>query len=376
MSNYSFSHTITPRENSNDQLLIDVLNGLLERYINRVPDAQRIIELITNRGDQIINDHIAFRSIYIESILTIFLHLGFEVKMDLNTNRPFNFEEKKLTAVWLKHPNKDVPRIFVSQFRFDEGSEILQETVNKYLEKWSDPIDSVNLNDANSINNYLHTAQWPTPTYKDYKNIQSESEYLSWVLYNKYYLNHFTLTVHELHSFNFEDETVSILQAYQDSYQKQKSDSVISDALNMLHAKYEKHFREFNTFLEDNEFNMNSKNNETLLNISPDKTLLQSSTKSKMICANFDEGEFEIPGSYVEFAYRGLDDQAVKKLLKTKSEINIKEIIRRDGFETKNADKIFESTYIGKELKDASNIESSYEKSCKALESFLAQFNA
>ena len=95
-----------------------------------------------------------------------------------------------------------------------------------------------------------------------------------------------------------------------------------------------------------------------------------------MICANFDEGEFEIPGSYVEFAYRGLDDQAVKKLLKTKSEINIKEIIRRDGFETKNADKIFESTYIGKELKDASNIESSYEKSCKALESFLAQFNA
>ena len=58
MNKYSFSHTITPREDTNDQLLIDVLDGLLDRYIDRVPDAQRIIQLITNRGDMIINDHI------------------------------------------------------------------------------------------------------------------------------------------------------------------------------------------------------------------------------------------------------------------------------------------------------------------------------
>ena len=50
---------------------------------------------------------------------------------------------------------------------------------------------------------------------------------------------------------------------------------------------------------------MNNIDGVTLLNISPDKTLLQSSTKSKMIKANFDEGDFDIPGSYVEFAYRG-----------------------------------------------------------------------
>ncbi len=376
MNKYSFSHTITPREDTNDQLLIDVLDGLLDRYIDRVPDAQRIIQLITNRGDMIINDHIAFRSIYIESILTIFLHLGFEVKMDINTSRPFNFKGKKLTAVWLKHPNKEVPRIFVSQFRFDEGSEELQKTVSKYLKKWHDPIQSINLNCAKEINDYLHTAQWPTPTYEDYKKIQSESEYLSWVLYNKYYLNHFTLTVHELHSFNFEDEILSILQSYQDSYEKQKSESVITDALNMLHLKYEKQFKLFNNFLEENEFNMNSRNNETLLNISPDKTLLQSSTKSKMIKAKFEEGTFEIPGSYVEFAYRGLENELIKQILRSKTKINVKKISRRDGFETQNADKIFESTYIGKELNDNSNIKSAYEKSCLAIDAFLTSFDA
>ncbi|MEC8678401.1 MAG: DUF1338 family protein, partial [Candidatus Margulisiibacteriota bacterium] len=202
---YSFTHTIEPRKNSNDQLLIDVLNGLLSRYLERVPAAGRVVDLIVNRGDAIINDHIAFRSINIESILTIFIHLGYEVKMNHLTNRPFNFESKKLTAVWLKHPNPAAPRVFVSQFRYPEGSKKLQQIVDRYLANWSDPIKAIDLNSADDINNYLHTAQWPTPTYNDYCLLQDESEYVSWVLYNKYYLNHFTLSVHHLDSFKFND---------------------------------------------------------------------------------------------------------------------------------------------------------------------------
>ena len=123
--------------------------------------------------------------------------------MDPSTGRPFNFEAKKLTAVWLKHPNPAVPRVFVSQFRFEEGSPKLQAIVNRYMADWQDPIKSLDLNDATAINTYLHTAQWPTPTHADYTALQQESEYVSWVLYNKYYLNHFTISVHELDSFNF-----------------------------------------------------------------------------------------------------------------------------------------------------------------------------
>ena len=75
MPKYSFQHTIAPRPNTNDELLISVLDGLLERYVDRVPDAQKVIDLVRDRGDDIINDHIAFRSIDIRSILRIFMHL-------------------------------------------------------------------------------------------------------------------------------------------------------------------------------------------------------------------------------------------------------------------------------------------------------------
>ena len=35
-------------------------------------------------------------------------------------------------------------------------------------------------------------------TVDDYNNLLKESEYASWVIYNRYYLNHYTISVHEL----------------------------------------------------------------------------------------------------------------------------------------------------------------------------------
>ena len=71
---------------------------------------------------------------------------------------------------------------------------------------------------------------------------------------------------------------------------------------------------------------------------SKDGLLLQSSSVANKIAANFEEGKSLISGSYVEFAER-------KVLPKFKNLKKIKSIHRREGFETSNADKIFESTY-------------------------------
>ena len=370
MNKYSFEHTIQPRKGSNDALLIQVLDGLMSRYLDRVPDANRAVSLFTKKGDQIINDHIAFRSIHIESILKIFLHLGYTVRMNDATNRPFNFESKKLTAVWLKHKNENAPRIFVSQFRFTQGSKELQNIVSAYLSNWKDPIDQLDLNDANAINEYLHTAQWPTPTYADYKAIQEESEYVSWVLYNKYYLNHFTLSVHELASFEFNQELNIVLKNYQDSYKRNPEDSVLKDARQMMKRKYKKQFFEFNQMLIDHGFNMN-KVKDGVMNISEDACLLQSSTQSAMVNASFPDGDFLIPGSYVEFAYRGINDNIVDQLITNHLTMaDVKPNMRRDGFETQNADNIFESTYIGVQKKGHES-KSAYEESCQNLQQFL-----
>ena len=377
MPNYSFQHTIKPRKGTNDALLIDVLDGLLERYIERVPDAQKIINLMVQSKNTIINDHIAFRSIDIRSILKVFMHLGYDVKMDAQTGMPFNFKEKKLTAVWLKHPHPCAPRVFVSQFRFDEGSDRLKETISSYLDDWDDPIDQINLNSADEINTYLHTAQWKTPTYKDYKTIKSESEYLSWVLYNKYYLNHFTLTVQDLKSFKFEPEICQLLKDYRASYQSQGNpDSILNDCIRMLHRRYVIHMTVFNSYLIEHGFDLNAKEKD-YLNVSPDGCLLQSSTKSNPILAEFPDGEYNIPGSYVEFAYRGLLDSQIRSILEANDYIdNLKPYAIRDGFETANADKIFESTYTRVDQivnHDVTN--QAYEKSCYEIDAFLKEMN-
>ena len=73
MSKYSFQHTITPRPNTNDNLLIDVLDGLLSRYLDRVPDAGRVVDLFTGRVSHTI---IAFQLHSFGIHFTNFLALG------------------------------------------------------------------------------------------------------------------------------------------------------------------------------------------------------------------------------------------------------------------------------------------------------------
>ena len=74
---------------------------------------------------------------------------------------------------------------------------------------------------------------------------------------------------------------------------------------------------------------------------SQDKLLRQSSTIAQSVEATFENGETaEIAGSYVEFAER-LPLLAFANLPKEK----LTNAHRREGFETANADKIFESTF-------------------------------
>ena len=140
----------------------------------------------------------------------------------------------------------------------------------------------------------------------------------------------------------------------------------------MVHRQYEKQMTVFNEWLLAEGFQLNGSNKQ-YLNISPDKCLLQSSTKSNLIEAQFPDGRYEIPGSYVEFAYRGLMDASIIELLNSNERINsLKNFHRRDGFESQNADKIFESTYIGAEQnKRNMQDEEFYERSAKNIADFI-----
>ncbi|WP_247235997.1 DUF1338 domain-containing protein [Telluribacter sp. SYSU D00476] len=289
------------------QTLDTVLEGLMSRYQERVPDVMGIINAMIAEGlieqpNDIENDHIAFRTmgvphLGIQSFEKIFLHYGYQ-KRDY-----YYFEGKKLDAYWYSPPQPHHPRIFVSELRVGELSEETQRIIRSYTDEvTSDPVDSLDLNDGAAVDGFLHQPLWRTPTLSDYLTLLKESEYAAWVIYNRYYLNHFTISVHNL-----------------------------PEGYNTV--------AEFNQFLEKHGFRLNDSGGK--IKESPDGGLLQSSTVAEMIEAEFAGGEtHRISGSYVEFAER----RVLPEFTHLPAE-QIKRQHRRDGFEAGNADKIFESTY-------------------------------
>jgi hypothetical protein len=298
--NYPFMAT-------NTLVLNQVLSGLMQRYQQRVLDVARIVAALQSEGvirgsSELENDHIAFRTLGvphlgISSLEKIFLHYGYQ-KRDY-----YYFAEKKLNAYWYTPPQEHLPRIFLSELRVADLSLPAQSLIRSYTDEvQADPVDGLDLNNGAEVDAYLHSGLWRLPTWQDYRTLSKESEYAAWAIYNRYYLNHFTISVHNLKEGY---HTIPL----------------------------------FNQFLQLHGFKLN--NAGGTIKHSPDGGLLQSSTVAQVIKASFAAGDQHlIAGSYVEFAER--------KVLPSFQHLpphQIQRRHRREGFEAGNADKIFESTY-------------------------------
>jgi len=285
------------------------LNMLFERYQEKVPAVKKITQAMIQQGivgsqEEIVNDHIAFRTLGvpnlgIQSCEKIFLHHGY-TKRDY-----YYFEGKKLNAYWYAPPSEVYPRIFMSELVVEQLSDKAQQIIHNYTRHiTADPIDILDLNNGQQIGEFFHQSLWQLPTKPNYLALLEESEYAAWVIYNRYYLNHYTISVHAL----------------KDGYNK---------------------LPQFNDFVEGLGIKLNTAGGK--IKVSPDGLLSQSSTVAEMHEATFANGEtMSIAGSYVEFAERGILPEFVNL-----PAAQVKTLHRRDGFETNNADKIFESTYTG-----------------------------
>lgn len=294
--------------------LSDLLQGLFSTYEKQVPDVKKITQALIQRGvirsqSEIVNDHIAFRTLGIphlgiQSIEKIFLHFGYQ-KRDY-----YRFNEKKLNAYWFSPPEPEYPRIFISELCVEELSEPVQEILNHYTKEiTTDPVSKLNLNDTQEVIAFFQNPLWQLPKWEHYEELLEESEYAAWVIYNRYYLNHYTISVHALPS-----------------------------PLNNLES--------FNDFLDEIGIKMNTAGG--VIKQSPDGLLLQSSTVAQRVPSKFANGDIhEISGSYVEFAERKVLPEFANNPKDTLNSIQ-----RREGFEAGNADKIFESTFTSQTQKD------------------------
>lgn len=288
-----------------------ILAGLMRRYKQRVPDVEKIVQEMKTRGlvagvEGIENDHIAFRTLGVPNLGIASLEKIFLAQGYIRRDR-YRFEQKKLNAYWYAPPEDRFPRIFISELCVDELSTNAQEVIRRYTSAITqDPVEAIDLRDPRAVDAFLHSSLWEAPTWEEYSSLLAESEYAGWTIYNRYYLNHFTISVHS------------------------------------LPAGYST-LEEFNEFLASIGIRLNDAGG--LIKVSPDKKLKQSSTVAQMVDGEFrKEGggteRHKIAGSYVEFAERLVLDE-----FGDLPPEQITRAHRRDGFEAANADKIFESTF-------------------------------
>jgi hypothetical protein len=344
------------------QVLDTMLRGLYDRYLQRVPQVETIVNHIVQRSWQrygpnttIENDHIAFRSLlflppsqdgnpenhphqhgiaYLERFFIDYC--GYE-KRDY-----YQFAEKKLNAYWYAPPNALYPRIFISELRVDElSSHRAQSILREAMIRPSTMLESLPLHDDENDDENVDVqkclalgqaivAALQAPlfeprslSYAKYECLKAESEYAAWVYgTNSHDMNHLTLAVHHL-----------------------------PEPIDELH-----HFND----MVAHELDIPLNAAQSPIQTSPDGLLLQSSTVAAPLAVEFyddDSGDNEdnngqrqttttryIPGSYVEFAERRILPQFVAEQ-QSSSGIVIGREHRREGFETANANVIFESTF-------------------------------
>jgi hypothetical protein len=231
---------------------------LWEQYSEYNPSVKKIHGLFENEGEDIVNDHVAFRTfndprVGIDVIAKPFIKAGYKLA------GKYNFPMKKLFA---KHFELEGhPRVFISELLLENFSDEFQKEIKKLIDALpQEVLKSHELIVSGSVFG-------PASQYK-YEKLRLVSEYAAWVYAYGYRANHFTVSINHLSKF----------------------DSVLK----------------VNEFLKRNGFELNSSGGE--IKGSPSLLLEQSSTLADKVFLDFEEGESLIPSCYYEFALRYPDE--------------------------------------------------------------------
>lgn len=232
-----------------------LFDALWAQYAKLTPQAKKIRALFEDRGETVVNDHVAFRTfdhpdLGLSKIAAPFEALGYEAKDE------YRFEEKKLYARYWAHPDERLPKVFISELLLAEVSETVRDMAHDLIEQLAEEeIDDPDLVTAGRL--------WKVDT-QTYEAMAAESEYAGWLAAYGFCANHFTVFVNDLTTF---------------------------DDLGALAR-----------FVEEAGFPMNKAGG--VIKGSEDVLLEQCSTKASEVMCAFTDGELMIPSCYYEFAKR------------------------------------------------------------------------
>jgi len=256
-----------------------LLARLWADYRTLNPQARAIHDLLESRGERVVNDHIALRTyddprVDLNTLSAPFLDGGYVPKGQ------YAFPEKKLFARHFEHPDKECPKVFISELKVGEFPDSVQRTVKSLIDQA--PADLPGRAD------FPVAGRTWTTAFPEYESLRAHSEYAAWMAAWGFRANHFTVLANALKTF--------------------------------------KDLAELNSFLKEKGFKLNAAGGE--IKGSPEVYLEQSSTLADQGEVRFLDGTHRVPACYYEFARRyPLPDGQLY-----------------EGFVEKSADKIFEST--------------------------------
>jgi hypothetical protein len=224
-------------------------------YTALTPQAERIHDLLNDRGETVRNDHVALRTYALPGIGIAALARPFEALGYVARER-YRFDDKKLVARYWQHPDELRPKVFISELCVAELSPSSQQIIDRlYIQLPAEFGERADL-------------PWAGRPWRvrraEYESLLRESEYAAWVAAFGFRVNHFTVDVNALTTF---------------------PDLPSLDA-----------------FLTEHGFRLNDAGGA--IKGSPADHLEQSSTRAEEIVVELADGSLVIPSCYYEFARR------------------------------------------------------------------------
>jgi hypothetical protein len=260
----------------------ELLAALWGDYVASTPQAQAIHRLLSERGEIIVNDHVALRTYGAPGIGIDALARPFEAAGWMQADARYRFDDKHLVARYWKHADPALPKVFISELVLAELSPAAQQIVGSLVAQ---------LPEGFGTRADLPWAGRPWQvTHAQYTELLAESEYAAWVAAFGFRVNHFTVDINALTTF---PDLVAL-----------------------------------NAFLVEHGFTLNESGGA--IKGTRADCLEQSSTRADSIEVPFADRSVRIPSCYYEFAKR--------------YPLPSGELFQ--GFVPASADKIFESTDV------------------------------
>jgi len=170
----------------------ELFDNIWNNYLEVTPSALKIHDLLST-GNDLINDHVAYRTfnnekVNLDKLAAHLIALGYKECGE------YHFEAKKLYAKHFEHTDSTLPKVFVSELLVEKFPQAIQDIIEKIV----DAVDE----EAIKSNSFLYSGTHWQVSYEDYQTLLAESEYAAWMAAWGYRANHFTVSINDLENFD------------------------------------------------------------------------------------------------------------------------------------------------------------------------------